>query len=102
MANYIAWYGKKRQHLLEREREFSLLLQHEADADKIADAAQEVRAAQVRALKSKRAQLGPSARLDREIEFWLGLSVEQIVDGYRSGKLRGHRSTAVRRYRRGA
>ena len=72
--------------------------------DRLAAVAEEVRAAQVRALKSKRAQLPPRetyaaavANLDREIQFWVGLSVDQIIDGYRTGELKGHRSAAVRR-----
>ena len=104
MANYIAWYGKKREYLIERERKFVTLLQKDADKSRVAESAEEVRAAQVRALKSKRAELRPSeknavavANLDREIAFWLGLSVEEIIDGYRTAKLKGHRSTAIRR-----
>ena len=103
MANYIAWYGKKREHLIERERDLAALLKSEAEASRIAGAAEEVRAAQIRALKSKRAELPPSeknaravANLDREIEFWLGLTANEIIVGYRTGKLRGHRSKIVR------
>jgi hypothetical protein len=102
MANYIAWFGKKRERLLDCEREFLSLLRGESDSTKVAKAADAVRAAQIRALKSKRAQLPPAeksaiavAHLKREIEFWQKLSSRQIIDGYRSGKLKGHRSTAV-------
>jgi hypothetical protein len=104
MANYIAWFGKKREHLIEREREFVALLQSDADATKLAACAEAVRAAQIRALKAKRAQLRPSERyavamehLEDEIAFWLGLSFEQIAAGYRTEKLKGHRSKAVRK-----
>jgi hypothetical protein len=104
MANYIAWYGKKRERLLERENDFSALLQGGAEASKLAEAAKELRAAQVRALRSKRAQLPPSeknatavANLDCEIAFWQALSVEDVIGGYRTGKLKGYRAPAVKR-----
>jgi hypothetical protein len=35
-----------------------------------------------------------------ESQFWLALMPEQIIEGYRSGKLTGHRSRAVRKSRR--
>ena len=104
MAGYIPWYGKKREHLMEHEREFVALLQSGADSLKVAEGAEEVRALQVRALKSTRAELPPSERnatavanLEREIAFWLALSVEEIIDGYRTLKLKGYRARAVRR-----
>jgi hypothetical protein len=104
MANYIAWYGKKREHLIESERDFGALLQSQPDPSKMAEAAEQVRVAQIRALKAKRAELPPSEKnaaavenLDREIEFWLALSVGEIIAGYQTGKLRGHRATATRR-----
>jgi hypothetical protein len=104
MATYIAWYGKKLEGLAQHEREFIDLLHSEPDATRLAEAAEEVRAAQIRALKAKRAQLVPSERntrgfknLEREIAFWLHVPVQTIIDGYRSEKLRGHRSAAVRR-----
>ena len=104
MANYIAWYGKKRAKLAEREREFLELLRGGASGSKLEAAAEEVRAAQVRTLKSRRAELPPYERnaaavanLDREIEFWVGLSVAEVIDGYRTGNFKGYRSPAVRR-----
>src|SRR5439155_9529633 len=104
MARYIPWFGKKRENLAERERELTALLENETDRAKLAKKADEVRADQVSALKSKRGQLAPSeknaiavAHLNREIKFWLDLTVEEIIEGYRTGALKGHRSTAVRR-----
>jgi hypothetical protein len=103
MANYIAWYGKKRERLLERERDFLALLQTDTTESKLAEGAEEVRAAQVRAMKAMRAELPPSeknaravANLDQEIAFWTALSAGDVIDGYRTGKIKGHRSTAVR------
>jgi hypothetical protein len=104
MASYLAWYGKKRQRLVEHEREFAALLQKETDVARLAGSVEMVRAAQVRALKAIRGRLSPSeknavavANLDREIRFWLGLSVEEVIEGYRTGKLRGLRAAAARR-----
>src|SRR5690348_14668113 len=100
MANYIAWYGKKRKHLIEREREFIALLQAGADGRRIAEAAEAVRAAKVRALKSKRAEFPPSEKsevmvqnLELQIEFWLALPVEKIVEGYRGREQKDRRGS---------
>ena len=104
MASYIAWYGKKRQCLAEHERKFAALLRNEKDMSRLAEGVEMVRAAQVRALKAIRAQLPPSeknalgvANLDREIRFWVALAAEEVIEGYRTGKLRGLRARAVRR-----
>ena len=103
MANYIAWYGKKRERLAEHERAFLPLLQQETDLKQLREAADTVRLAHVRALKARRAELPPSeasavaiANLNREIRFWLALTVDDVIEGYRSGVLRRHRATAVR------
>jgi len=104
MAGYIAWYGKKREALAEREKELIAALQVDSSDAALAELAEDVRAAQVRALRSKRAELRPFERnakafanLDREIAYWLGLSAEAIIAGYRSGKLVGHGPTTSRR-----
>jgi len=104
MAGYTAWYGKKRKALDDREKELIAALEAGSSAAALAELADKIRAAQVRALRSKRAQLAPSERnakavanLDREIAYWVGLSREVIIDGYRTGKLVGHRSAASRR-----
>ena len=102
MAGYVPWFGKKRERLLARERAFVDQLRSGADAKQLTEAADAVRLAHVRGLKAKRAQVPPLERnaavvanLDREIEFWLGLSAAQVIDGYRDGTLRAHRATAV-------
>jgi hypothetical protein len=104
MANYIPHYGKKIERLVEHEREFVALLHAEAVASRLADGAEAVRAAQIRALRAKRAQLAPSEKnseaisnLDHEIQYWTSLTVEQVIEGYRNSTLRSHRATAVRR-----
>src|SRR6266542_4438524 len=106
MANYIAWYGKKRQRLAAHEREFAALLRSEKDASRLADGAERVRAAQVRALKSKRAQLSPSeknavafGKLDSEIRFWLALTTEEVIGGYGTRSFKIH-PTVERRTRK--
>jgi hypothetical protein len=103
MAGYIAWYGKKRDLLTGHEETLVALLQRGADTPRVAEAAEE-RAAQVRALKAKRAELKPSeknavavANLDHEIEFWLALPIPGDQRRLSDRKLRGHRSSAVRR-----
>ena len=96
MANYIAWYGKKRARLQVREREFEKLLRETIDQTLLEEGAEAVRIAHIRALKAVRAQFGPSERnaaalckLDEEIRFWLSLTVAEVVKGYQSGTLRG-------------
>ena len=90
MASYIGWYGKKRAALARFERELVGMLQKDANATTLAEQAERVRAAQVRALRSKRAQLPPAERnaaavanLDWEIAYWLGLPLDVIIDGFR-------------------
>ena len=60
MSNYIPWYGKKRESLHKREKELAALFRTSATAGNLSEAAEEVRLAKIRALKSKRAQLAPS------------------------------------------
>jgi hypothetical protein len=104
MASYIAWYGKKRARLAKHERKFTSLLLTTTDAARLADGAEIVRAAHVRALKAIRGQLAPRetnaeafAKLDIEIQFWLALSAQELIEGYRTGNLKGHPPTSVRR-----
>jgi hypothetical protein len=107
MANYIPWYGKKRARLADREHEFAALLLQETNETRLAEGAESVRAAQIRALKARRAQLAPAEKnaesvenLDHEIQSWLGLTGAEIIEGYRDGKLRGFRAPLVRRVSR--
>src|SRR5437763_1524139 len=104
MVSYLPWYGKKRERLAELEATFLAALQTATDAKRLHKSAETIRLAQIRALRAKRGQLARSEKnavavqnLNREIQFWLGLSVNQVIAGYRDGKLRGHRSSAVRR-----
>ncbi|MGE5611068.1 MAG: hypothetical protein ACM359_17595 [Bacillota bacterium] len=60
MANYIPWYGKKRERLARHEEAFLSLLQNETDLKRLRDAAEMVRLAQVRALEAN-----PMAALGR-------------------------------------
>jgi hypothetical protein len=98
MANYIAWFGKKRARLAECETQFAELLRLNASHSQIAEGADTIRAAQIRALKAKLAQLPPQEQyavavdnLNCEIQFWINLPAEELIEGYRSGKLGGHR-----------
>jgi hypothetical protein len=92
MASYVPWYGKKRKRLKKREGGFAELLRNETKGLRVEDGAEAIRAAQVRVLKSRRAELAPSERnateiaeLDRAIDFWLTLSRDEIVAAYRAG-----------------
>jgi hypothetical protein len=103
MASYLPWFGKKREHLAWCEEMFAPLLSRQADDPELVKCAEAVRVAQIRALRAKRAQLRPSEpyrvameNLKKEIEVWQALSIMEIVKGYRSGKLCGHRAAAVR------
>lgn len=94
MIDSTAWQGKKREQLAKIERQFRALLQTEKNQLKLADAADQIRAAQIRVLKARRAKLVPSERnaiavahRDREIAYWLGLTAGQIIEGYRRGSL---------------
>ena len=107
MASYTPYYGKKRYRLAVHEREFAALLRKETNVSRLADGAENVRAAQVCALRARRAQLPPSEthavaieNLDRKIQFWLALSVEEVIEGYRTGKVKAVHETAVQRSRR--
>ena len=53
MAGYIPWFGKKRVKLAEHEREFITVLKTDASAIALAERAEQVCAAQVRALRAK-------------------------------------------------
>jgi len=104
MANYIPWYGEKKARLDELEHAFLTLLQEPTDLKRLREAGDAVRLAKVRALKARRAMLPPSekvataiANLDREIQFWLTLSADQVVEGYRNGSLRKFRVKGIRR-----
>lgn len=104
MGSYIPWFGKKREALADCEREFLESLQTATSPEKLASVAERVRAAQIRALKAKGAQLVPLERnavgrehILQEIQFWKRLSADEIIQGYRDGKLCGHRSSEARR-----
>jgi hypothetical protein len=96
MASYIPWFGKKRQRFTERERELMELLQNSRDAKAIIDSAERVRVAKIRALKARRAMLGPSEKntiefedLNSKIEQWLAMPIETIIGPYRKRKTAG-------------
>jgi hypothetical protein len=90
MASYIPWYGKKRQRLKQVEDEFIELLHQARDRSALAQAADKLRAAHIRALKARRDYLAPCEKnatafqnRDREIEQWTNLPVEVIIERYR-------------------
>ncbi len=90
MAGYIPWYGKKRQRLKQVEKEFIELLHQVRDPSVLAEAAEELRAAHIRALKARRDYLAPCEKnatafqnRAREIEQWTNLPVQAIIRRYR-------------------
>ncbi|HVT81154.1 MAG TPA: hypothetical protein VHM90_10900 [Phycisphaerae bacterium] len=87
-ANY---YRKKAVQLLKHERELMSALQG-GDETQVLEAAEEVRAAQIRVLKSREAQLAQSeksaaerAELAEKIREWKGLGVDKIIAAYKVG-----------------
>ncbi len=100
MAGYVPWFGKKRERRRARERTFVDLLRSGADANQLNEGADAVRLAHVRELKARRAQVPPAeknaaavADLDRDIEFWMGLTAAEVIEGYGSGTLPAHHAT---------
>jgi hypothetical protein len=92
MSNYVPWYGKKRAGFKRREQELLRMLGSSERPEAIERAAQEVREARIRALKSDRARVPPCGRddnderlrqFDERIDYWASRSVEQIVAAYR-------------------
>lgn len=104
MASYIPWFGKKRAALAEHEQNLREAIESKVAPALLAKAAEEVRNAHLRALRARLAQLAPCGKnavanrnILREMETWRQLSTEQIIQGYRDGKLQGVRSSQIRR-----
>lgn len=92
MSNYVPWYGKKRAGFGRRKQQLLRILGGGGRPEAVERAAEEVRAAKIRALKSDRARIPPCGRddnderlrrLDEEIARWASRSVEEIVAAYR-------------------
>jgi hypothetical protein len=92
MSNYVPWYGKKREGFRRREQDLLRLLRRGEGPVAVVRAAEQVRAARIRALKSDRSRIPPCRRddydersryFDEEIARWSSLAVEEIVAQYR-------------------
>ncbi len=92
MSNYIPWYGKKREGFKRREQHLLRILSSGVKPEAVERAAEEVRAARIRALKSDCARVPPCGRddndarlrrFDEEIAHWAARTVEEIVAAYR-------------------
>jgi hypothetical protein len=92
MSNYVPWYGKKREGFRRREQDLVRLLCRGGGPEAIVRAAEEIRAARIRALRSERSRIPPcgrdnyderTRRFDEQIEHWSSLAVEAIVAEYR-------------------
>ena len=92
MSNYVPWYGKKRAGFKRREQQLLRILGDRERPETVERAANEVRAARIRALNSDCARIPPCGRddnderlrrFDEEIAHWASRTVEQIVAAYR-------------------
>ena len=106
---YSSWHGKKLQSLARREAELMAALQKGAELAKVRAYAEEVRAAQIRVLRSKQAEFPPSEKndvalrkLDVEIGIWSSLGLGEVIEGYRSGKYCAQKPKRPRLTRKGA
>jgi hypothetical protein len=104
MASFVAWYGKKRSRLEEREREFLEVLGSQASQARMAEAAETIRAAHIRALKEKRQKFAPSeknsalyTKIEQAIRAWIDLPQDAIIEGYRNPDRRRKMSSSLRR-----
>src|SRR3954462_3802483 len=104
MASFIPYYGKKRSRLAEREREFLEVLHSDASETRVAETAETVRIAHVRALKEKRQKFAPSeknsalyGRIVQAIRWWMDLPTDAIIEGYRDPIRRRKMSSAASR-----
>ena len=104
MASFIPWYGKKRTRLAQVEEQFRQTLARETDRARLAEAAEAVRTAQVRALKEKRQQFAPSeknaivlSQIEESIRSWRERSADSIIEGYRDPKRQRKMSATVRK-----
>lgn len=104
MASFVACYGKKRSRLAQREWEFLQLLRNGAGETAVAEAADTIRTAHVRALKEKRQKFAPAeknaavlADIEEAIRWWMNQPNHEIIEGYRDPKRRQQMSSAVRR-----
>jgi hypothetical protein len=91
MASFVPYYRKKSKQLAKHEGELLLLLQKKAERPKVLMAVEIVRAAHIRTVKSRIAQLPASEKsaaaiekLENESETWLKLPQEAILDMYRT------------------
>lgn len=92
MSNYVPWYGKKKQHVEQREDELLRLLAKVGMEKAVTRAAEELREARVRALKSDRSRIEPCdrgdnaerrQRLDEQISRCSAQPIEEILAEYR-------------------
>jgi hypothetical protein len=101
MSNYVPNHQKKQRRLTEQEDRLTQLIAEKATTTELLNAAESVRAARVRAFRSKQAELPPCEKnsdrwqaFDEMIRHWLGLTSEAIVEAYRLPE--SQRSAAIR------
>jgi len=95
MTNYIPHHRKKKDILKKKEYKLVKAISANMGSKKIAEAAQDVREAQIRVINVKRSELRPVesdkntkllAKCDKDIEYWLSLSIENITEIYKIKK----------------
>lgn len=90
MANYVAHYTKKQEIRRRREDALRRLVRCGASESEIAQAAEEVRDARIRACQARLATIPPmdgpgaalSAKIAAEIDALRGVSVEAILEEF--------------------
>jgi chromatin segregation and condensation protein Rec8/ScpA/Scc1 (kleisin family) len=89
VSNYVPRYRKKRDILAKREQEFIRVLQRGESPEQVVEAAEEVRAAQIRVVNAERARIpGYSAEdsrlanLEAQYHRWAIMPVEDIIAAY--------------------
>ena len=90
MSNYIPNHLKKQRRLTQEEHKFARLLGDEPDARTLAEAVEEIRAAQIRVLKARREVLSPCekdagtvAALNAQIDHWHALPQQAVIEHFR-------------------
>jgi hypothetical protein len=89
MANYIAHYTKKLQICAKREEILRRIVKQGGSKEKIVEAVEELRAAWIRVLKARQANLVPDGsqasqfeEIDKEIQALLTLSLKAFLAEY--------------------
>jgi hypothetical protein len=78
MSNYVPHYTKKRAILKRKEDTLRRLINRGVNKQKLMRAAEEVRAARIRALQASLATLPPADRPDATASAWIAARIEAL------------------------